>query len=175
MPTSNSGDNQDPDQDTDDPLPDRELATEVQPRHIAEISVPGLGDNLEDSGLIPGFLLLFSLTIPFLIVLLIWTLVVVTEVLFWNWHVYGPPLAILRAITSIINWSPLIGAYFVLRYSANPSFNRLASASIILGGACLFGLLSWSYCALVSPERVGVWYNMTFGQHMQTWSTGIMP
>ena len=175
MPASNSDDNRDAAQDTDDPLPNREDANVAQPGYTAGHYVPSLGDNVEDPGLIPGFLPLFSLVVPFLIVLFIWIMVIVFEVPFWKWHVYGPAMAFLWAITSIINWSPLIGAYFILRYRATPPSNRLAFGTVIIIGACLFGLLSWGYCALVSSERVGIWDKMTFGQHMQTWSTGTVP
>ena len=123
MPASNSDGNQDAGQDTDEPLPNQDDANAAQPGLTTENYVPWPGDSSKDSGLIPGLLLLSSLVIPFLIVLFIWILVVVTEV----------------------------------------------------PGACLFGLFSWGYCALVSPERVGIWYDMTFGQHMQTWTTGFVP
>ena len=167
MPTSNSDDNRDPGQGTDDPLPNRDDANVAQLGLTNEHYVPWHGDRSEDSGLIPGFLFLFSLVIPFLIVLFVCIIVLVTEVRFWDWPVYGPPVAFLWALTSIINWSPLIAAFSILRYGANPPLKRLAFATVIVSGACLFGILSWGYCALVSPERVGTWYDTTFGQYMQ--------
>ena len=73
MPASNCEDNWDPGQVTDESLPNREdaCANAAQPGYTAERCVPWLGDSLEDSGLKPGFLLLFSLVMPFLIVLFI--------------------------------------------------------------------------------------------------------
>ena len=175
MPASNSDDNRDPGQGTDDPLPNRADANVAQLELTNEHYVPWYGDKLEDSGLIPGFLFLFSLVIPFLIVLFIWLMVLVTGVHFWNWLAFAPPVALLWVLTSIINWSPLIAAFSILRYGANLPLKRLAFATVIVSGACLFGILSWGYCALVSPERVGAWYDTTPRRYMQIWTTGFVP
>ena len=175
MPVSNCEDNWGSGRVTDGSLPNREdaCANAAQLGYTGERCWPG--DSLEDSGLKPGFLLLFFLIMPLLIVLFIWIMMIVIGVPFWKWNVYGPPLAFLWAITSITNWSPLIGACLILRYGTNRPLKQLAFASVIIISAGLFGLLSWGYCVLVSSERVGIWYNMTFGQHMQTWSTGTVP
>ena len=177
MPASNCEDNWNSGQVTNKSLPNREdaCANAAQLGYTAERCIPWLRDNLEDSGLKPGFLLLFSLVMPFLIVLFIWIMMIVIGVPFWKWNVYGPLLAFPWAIASITNWSPLIGACFILRYGTNRPLKKLAFVTVIVIGACLFRLLSWGYCVLVLSERVGIWYNMMFGQHMQTWSTGTVP
>ena len=182
MSGSTSQDNRDPGQDTDDPLPNQEDANAAQPRDTAEDYVPWLGDSPEDIGLIPRFLVggFFTYIIGFTLPLIFTPLFVlgvyserISRANFWISAVMLLLGCWYNAIAAFINWSPLIGVgWFVLSY---PQSNKLTLKTVVVIGACLFGLLSWGYCALVSSEKNGSSWEITFGQTFQTWSTGTVP
>ena len=164
MPASNPKNNQDPSQDADDPLPNRENGNAAQPGDTAEHYVPWFGDILKDSGLIPKFLVWYSRSsiIMMATISIIWF---ESRMAAWIWHEIALPLGLLNliqffifSVVGLVNWSPLIIACLVLLCS--PHSNKSKSKTVIVIGACLFGLLSWVYCALL-PFR--------------TWFTGTLP
>ena len=175
MPASNSEDNRDPDQDTDDPLPNREDVNAALPGYTAEHYVPWFGDSPEHVGLMPAFLLWFSgLSIPLMGLIVVLSIIPpVAQFSAWILHLEDPlfgasfPLDYMRiALPALINWSPLLGVYwFLLCY---PQSSKLTFGTVLVICACLFGLLSWAYCALVSPEKDGKPF-------LHAWSTGTVP
>ena len=173
MPASNSEHNRDPGQDTDDPLPNREHANEVQPGHTAEHYVPWLGDPSEDFGLIPKFLIGFftffsALTSIFII---IWVMFSAAGITSLDMMMFLASEYMRIVLIALFNWSPLIlvCSYLAHSHQSNKSTLRI----VIVIGACLFGLLSWAYCTLVSSETDGnhstalllrTWYGWTIPQ-----------
>ena len=178
MSASNSEDNRDPDQDTDNPLPNQGHANAAQPGDTAEDYVPWFGDSLEDLGLIPRFLA--SEFIGGVVYLLAFVTICIPVIFFDRTsHAIFNMSAVdfligrcFNAIVASVNWSPLIAVcWFLLSY---PQPNKFTKAVIVIG-ACLFGLLSWGYCALVSSEKHGLPWDITIGQLFETWSTGTVP
>ena len=181
MSASNSEGILDHGQDTDNPLPSLEDANVAQPGDTAEHYVPWLGHNQKNAGLIPMLLLWFGPVSTGSMVLLISHLCLSVGMLFGgvirtrSWGVAMEVLTDLffNAYFALINWFPILlcGQFLVLY----PKSNRLTSRMLIVVAACLFVFFSWAYCAIVSTEKEGPVVNFGLRQHLQTWSTGLMP
>lgn len=171
MSASSPEENQDPGQDADDPLPNQEDGNAAQPGDTAEHYVPWFGDILEDSGLIPKFLVWSS---QFTIIMMMATIILWLEkrMVAWIWleiDILGLHTLVrffTMSAVGFVNWLPLIIACLVLLCS--PHSNKLKFTTVIVIGACIFGLLSWVYCAL-RPSENGV------VSRFQTWYTGTVP
>ena len=181
MSASDSEDNGDPGQDTDNPLPDREDPNAAQPGDSAEHYVPWLGDSHKDIGLIPGFLLLWFGPLS-LMPMLIFSFHGIVTVLFGggdppeSWTVATKFFFDLEldSLIAFINWSPILGGSFGLYLFSQSNKKTLRILVVVV--TCLFGFLSWAYCALVSlSEREGPSWDLNVGEGFQTWSTGPVP
>ena len=174
-----SRDNRFPIQDTDNPLPNGEAANAAQREQTTEHYHPWFGDSPKDPGLIPNFLGdfgVFSSMLTLLIFVCIFCFYSISDETDPDDPRFGCfnrdfPLPGTSAM-AIVLWMPLICGY--LFWSRYRQSNKLKSIAAALISVCLFGLLSWVYCALVSSEMDSDIISL-IRMGLQTWSTGSVP
>lgn len=184
MSASSSEDNPVPGQDPDDPLPNQEDTNAALPGDTAaENYIPWFGLDHELAGLIPAFMAVFWTVLNcFPILPIIWCTLILLLYKYFSepsmerhlkeliLHNYFLMKYLLRILASLSNWVPLAAMYFCLPNRSR--LNKWTLGAVILIGPCLFGLLSWAYCALVSSEKsMDSWV----GVILQAWSTGTVP
>ena len=88
----------------------------------------------------------------------------------WNWTVYMGIVIFKDLSFPFILWAPIIGGHQLLLRGYPEPNNSKFRIFVVVVAVCLFGFLSWAYCALVATEEQD-----TVGVILRTWSTGLMP